>query len=66
MQVSVRQPSRAGSASNSGACRMVKSGWKPASSSCGGRMNMLRANSACQALVVTSRTRMRCAGSAPA
>src|SRR4029077_8861586 len=41
-------------------------GTKPASSSGRGRMKMLRENSACQAPVVTMRTRTRYAGSAPA
>src|SRR4051794_41441721 len=66
MQVLVRQPSSAGSASYSGACRMVKSGVNPASLACGGRVNMLGAHSPCHGVVGTSRTLMRWAGGAPA
>ena len=53
MTVVVRVPWRLGSAWNSGACRMLKFGAKPASSARSGRMNMFRTNEACHALGVT-------------
>ena len=53
MKVPVRVPWRAGSAWNSGACRIVKFGAKAASASTAGRMNMFRTKFACHAFGVT-------------
>ena len=52
MKVSELIRSNSGIARKFGACRMVKAGSNPASSSAGGRMNMLRENRLCQALSV--------------
>ena len=65
MNVPVRVPCVAGSAWNSGACRMLKFGAKVASSASSGRMNMLRTKCACHALGVTYRHERRYAASAP-
>ena len=49
MNVPVRVPCLAGSASNSGACSTVKFGSNVGSSVASGRMNMLRTNAICHA-----------------
>jgi hypothetical protein len=59
MKVLVRVPWRAGSASYSGACRMVKPGSISSTSSSPGRRNMLKANRLCHALGVITRTARR-------
>ncbi len=59
-------PSLSGSAWKPGRLRMVNSGLKPSSSSRRGLRNMLRAKRLCQAVSVSTRTPMRCWGSAPA
>jgi hypothetical protein len=64
--VPVRVPSTTGSASTSGACSTRACDAKCASSWSVGSMNIVRANSAWYGCVVTTRTAMRCSGSAPA
>ena len=66
VNVSLRVPSRSGSALTDGAEMTVRSGSKLRSSSALGRMKRLRANRLCQASSVTTRTRMRCLMSAHA
>ncbi len=66
MKVSLRVPSSAGSAVTAGACRISASGLCVASSTSVGSMKSVFAKSACHALSVTTRTAMRCFGSAPA
>src|SRR3990167_5312122 len=65
MKVELRVPWTAGSARHSGAWYTVNPGANPVRSAWGGRMNMFRTNSACQALGVTNRTGSRVAWSAP-
>ncbi len=67
MKVPLRVPCASGSARQEGAERTVKWGSNAASAAgSSSRRNMLRANSACQASSVTTRTGIRWAGSAPA
>ena len=66
MKVPVRVPSSAGTASSAGACSTSACGVKPVSSSGFGSMNIVFAKSAWYGCVVTTRTAIRCAGSAPA
>src|ERR1700746_3215635 len=65
MKVSELIPSTSGIARNFGACRIVKAGSNPGSSSAGGRMNMLREKRLCQGLSGTTRPRTRDFGAAP-
>ena len=62
----LRVPSLSGSASTAGAWRTSAWGTWLAASPSVGSMKSVFAKSACQGLSVTTRTAIRCAGSAPA
>ena len=65
-KLAARVPSVSGTAWKCGAWSTTASGRWAAISSSVGSMNRLRANSACQALSVTTRSARRCCGWAPA